>query len=276
MTDNVNSTTGAQQGSIIPLWHFTFPSPRLDEEPSYREHFLDDDIRQITAVIYATMALFLTLNIIDFSTLEDNPLLGSGIVLRFVVMILGFVLIRFMGSIRRPSMVDWSTIIYATCIAILIVIYHSTGDVSGIRITAIVTLFILIVYIAFPSYAVWGLLPVLILLLGEANAVFSSESDDLIGNRAVMVAAGLFATLMGIMASAYHHRARYQAFRAIGEVKTLSGLLPICSNCKKIRDDQGYYQQIELYVMDHSQAEFSHGVCPECITTLYPDFKKKT
>jgi hypothetical protein len=64
-------------------------------------------------------------------------------------------------------------------------------------------------------------------------------------------------------------------FRAIGEVKTLSGLLPISSNCKKIRDEKGYYQQIELYVMGHSEAEFSHRVCPECITALYPDFKRK-
>ena len=58
---------------------------------------------------------------------------------------------------------------------------------------------------------------------------------------------------------------------ALAEVKTLSGLLPICAACKKIRDDKGYWNQIEGYIQEHSDAEFSHGVCPECTTKLYPD-----
>jgi PAS domain S-box-containing protein len=51
---------------------------------------------------------------------------------------------------------------------------------------------------------------------------------------------------------------------ALAKVKTLKGLLPICAWCKKIRDDQGYWQQIEAYLHDHSEADFSHGICPEC------------
>jgi len=52
---------------------------------------------------------------------------------------------------------------------------------------------------------------------------------------------------------------------ALAEVKTLHGLLPICASCKKIRDDSGYWTQVEVYVMDRSDAEFTHGICPECI-----------
>jgi PAS domain S-box-containing protein len=59
--------------------------------------------------------------------------------------------------------------------------------------------------------------------------------------------------------------------KALSEVKKLSGLLPICSSCKKIRDDKGYWNQIESYIRDHSEAEFSHGICPECVEKLYPD-----
>jgi DNA-binding response OmpR family regulator len=51
---------------------------------------------------------------------------------------------------------------------------------------------------------------------------------------------------------------------ALSRVKTLQGLLPICSYCKKIRDDQNYWQQVEGYISDHSEAQFSHGICPEC------------
>lgn len=58
---------------------------------------------------------------------------------------------------------------------------------------------------------------------------------------------------------------------ALAEVKTLSGLLPICASCKKIRDDKGYWNQIESYIRNHSEAEFSHSICPECVTKLYPE-----
>lgn len=60
--------------------------------------------------------------------------------------------------------------------------------------------------------------------------------------------------------------------KALAQVKKLSGLLPICASCKKIRDDKGYWQQIEGYIRDHSEAEFSHGICPECAKKLYPEF----
>ncbi len=55
------------------------------------------------------------------------------------------------------------------------------------------------------------------------------------------------------------------------EITRLRGMLPICSSCKKIRDDKGYWNQIEVYIKEHSDAEFSHGICPECIKKLYPD-----
>jgi hypothetical protein len=58
---------------------------------------------------------------------------------------------------------------------------------------------------------------------------------------------------------------------ALAKVKTLSGFLPICMSCKKIRNDKGYWEQVEVYIRDHSEAEFSHGICPECMKKLYPD-----
>ena len=62
---------------------------------------------------------------------------------------------------------------------------------------------------------------------------------------------------------------------ATDEVKTLSGFLPICASCKKIRDDKGYWNQIESYIREHSDAEFSHSICPECAKTLYGGYMKK-
>jgi sigma-B regulation protein RsbU (phosphoserine phosphatase) len=62
--------------------------------------------------------------------------------------------------------------------------------------------------------------------------------------------------------------------QALDQIKTLRGILPICSSCKKIRDDQGYWNQVEVYVRDHTEAEFTHGICPECVKKLYPWIKQ--
>ena len=61
---------------------------------------------------------------------------------------------------------------------------------------------------------------------------------------------------------------------ALQQVKTLQNLLPICASCKKIRDDYGYWHQVESYMHSHAGVEFSHSICPECRKTLYPSLGK--
>lgn len=62
---------------------------------------------------------------------------------------------------------------------------------------------------------------------------------------------------------------------ALAKVKLLSGFIPICASCKKIRDDTGYWQQVEAYIQKHSNAEFSHSICPDCSHKLYPELYPK-
>ena len=62
---------------------------------------------------------------------------------------------------------------------------------------------------------------------------------------------------------------------ALARIKTLKGLLPICASCKKIRDDKGYWQKVELYISEHTEAEFTHGICPDCMHRLYPEYTVK-
>ncbi len=87
---------------------------------------------------------------------------------------------------------------------------------------------------------------------------------------------GVLAAVMDIRE---HKRAEEERERLIAElqealakIKTLKGLIPICASCKNVRDDQGYWQQVEVYIREHSEAEFSHGLCPDCARELYPEF----
>jgi len=75
-------------------------------------------------------------------------------------------------------------------------------------------------------------------------------------------------------AEAEKEEAMLRLQEAMSKIKTLSGMLPICASCKKIRDDRGYWKQLESYIRDHSEADFSHSLCPECAVKLYPEFYK--
>jgi hypothetical protein len=94
-------------------------------------------------------------------------------------------------------------------------------------------------------------------------------------------------SMAGVCGLAIENARRYQAIKntenqlrkekeklekALSEVKTLSGLIPICSHCKKIRDDKGYWNQVEAYIQQHSDAKFSHGICKDCMQRYYADY----
>jgi hypothetical protein len=62
-----------------------------------------------------------------------------------------------------------------------------------------------------------------------------------------------------------------ELLQALEQVRTLSGIVPICMHCKNIRDDKGYWEKVEAYVSSHTDARFSHGICPECLKKHYPE-----
>jgi K+-sensing histidine kinase KdpD len=93
----------------------------------------------------------------------------------------------------------------------------------------------------------------------------------------------IFAALSLLVASIEHHRqiaisrlenANRDLLRAVEEIKTLRGILPICAHCKQIRSDKGIWVQLEKYIRDHSEADFTHSICPSCLLLHYPDFAK--
>jgi sigma-B regulation protein RsbU (phosphoserine phosphatase) len=98
----------------------------------------------------------------------------------------------------------------------------------------------------------------------------------------VDIVAGLDAGANDYVAKPFDHgelRARVEVGRRMVEMrselaaKTLKGIVPICASCKNIRDDRGFWNRVENYVRDHTEAEFSHAVCPDCMKRLYPQFK---
>jgi len=93
--------------------------------------------------------------------------------------------------------------------------------------------------------------------------------------RAITIAVARFDDLMALRRLNARLEARNEELEeALAQIKTLRGLLPICANCKRIRDDKGHWHPIEAYIRDRSEADFTHGFCPECMKKLYPDFAR--
>lgn len=122
-------------------------------------------------------------------------------------------------------------------------------------------------------------LPVIV-LTGLADETFAMEAISL-GAQDYLVKGSFFDNMLHRAISYSIERQRLDTERerlilelqeTLSKVKQLSGLLPICSSCKKIRDDEGYWTQVEVYMREHTEIDFTHTVCPECTKKLYPEY----
>jgi len=121
----------------------------------------------------------------------------------------------------------------------------------------------------FPDISIWTSHAVTILfstLVGTTAAFFVLTKYRKLNQRTLLELAER------TLVQKEHDRTIGELRRALDGIKVLRGLIPICGSCKRIRDDDGYWNEIESYVRDHSEAEFSHGLCEQCAKRLYPEY----
>lgn len=127
--------------------------------------------------------------------------------------------------------------------------------------------------VAFSIQAVWLIFRIIHTIFMESPMVDFMKAPAFHGITVIVFLSGNILVVIGLIVLNFQ-RVELDWAAAMAEIKTLRGLIPICSSCKKIRDDHGMWNQIELYIQNHSDAEFSHGICPECMKKLYPEFVK--
>ena len=275
----------SDQNSSRAVWRFLFAARPADEELTYRNFYLADDIKQLRGISFVSIGFILALTLKDLLDLKTNPELLNGILIRTVVILVGVFTIWILTKPLSPRQVDFTAGIFAASVALGLLSIHLLPGISTARMISIGTLFIMTVHIAIPTYATTLAIPIMIFIFGDWFILYLPGREHLSDFRILAPIIYLFAQYIAVLASAYHHRVRFQAFAnleqqirlnfklqlARSQIKLLSGMLPICANCKKIRDDQGYYRQIEEYITEHSEAVFTHGICPQCIKELYPE-----
>jgi len=273
MTEKSNKAV-APLVSNLPIWQFMFAYRPKSEERSFRQHYLDADIKQVISITLTVVVLMVVMSVADYPNMTEISGLGAGIVARFVLLIAGVFVFWLITRFHKVLTVDLSVASYAFLAACCVVAFNMAADISAVRIGMVSTLFIFVANITYPVYSLYILPAVLVVMLGDTVVLMDSSREDLAQYWQIMIIVFAFAEVMSLFASAHLQRTRYAAFRALAEVKTLSGMIPICAHCNKIRDDSGYYQQLEKYISAHSGAVFSHGVCPDCVEEFYGEYRK--
>lgn len=259
----------------IDLWKYTFNSRSADEERAYREHYLDTDIRHLNTTFYAVTIVIAAMSVLDITLLSEQPGLLLGLIFKLSFLFMTVAVVLIVNRARKAWVLDLCVVVYAIIYATGVVMAHAFGEYSAARMSVIITLCIFTAHIAFPVYIAYLLPPVVIGAIGESIILFTTDRTDLIQVRPLMLVVFVFGCVLTVIASALHHRTRWSSFRALQEVKVLSGFLPICASCKQIRDDNGYYQEIEKYISERSEIVFSHGICPDCKEEYYGEFLSK-
>jgi hypothetical protein len=264
----------------IRFWG-SFASPEMEKQ--YRREKLAEDLKhaRFLLLIFVASTVMFLLN--DWRLRGGTPLfliLAGSRALAIAISVV--VLFRLRNSIAPESLDVW--LLSWSSMALAWVLYVGSTRPLYWMNHALSVLVIVAVSLLVPMRGTFQAWAATLFGVGELVLFVSKRPDSfmLMGN----VTALLLAIIIGLVSSRKLHRTNRQAFAAsvserdtigkleaaLAEVRKLEGILPICAGCKKIREGESNWKSLESYVSAHSEARFSHGLCPECRDRLYPDY----
>ena len=249
-------------------------------EACFRSSNRPQEVRQATIALGLVIAATLPFIPSDYRAAGWSRLFWLFLAMRITWMLLsGAVLALFRRGVPAPLMdrilTAWCLICGLGC---LFIGYTRPAIFLVGCFLAGITLMLMLFFVLPLPFDLQITVCVLGLLVDTYLLVLRQADLDPVSQRAIVVNC-LLANFVGAMGSWHVHRLRRREFtalqreiglrsglqEALSQVRTLQGCLPICMHCKSVRDDKGYWQQVEVYVREHSMAEFTHGICPKCV-----------
>ena len=175
-----------------------------------------------------------------------------------------------MTEYSKPEFVDLLICYLLSLIILVVDCSLPLGIAGGVPYVAMILLTVLIPRVRHTFYA--GLWCSLLVLVGVFGSPSGGEISHVIANRVLALFAIWVTAGLGIrwkILSLRHQKALREREKALMEVRILKGLIPICSCCKKICNESGLWDDLEVYIRGHSEADFTHGFCPNCADELY-------
>ncbi|MDH5588406.1 MAG: hypothetical protein OEZ65_10680 [Gemmatimonadota bacterium] len=255
---NARRISGGGQGKRRQTRGMT---PEPFDEAAFQEWYLPERKRVIVPASILTGILSVALVATDPFTFGVDP--GFGVVaairvgLASVILGMLWILVRS----RRPAMVD--RVLFATWAlgSVFVVVIHGMQAPTGLAHQLVDMLLVLVAYML-PNRLPLQVIPAVVLSI-SAGLTTPATGEPLV----VVIPAYVVAHAIGIVVSRSMEKTARTRFQAFQEIRALRGIIPICATCKRIRDDQGFWSQVEEYITRHSEALFSHGMCPECTDT---------
>jgi hypothetical protein len=256
-----------------------------DLEERFRLDALERDRTQAVVVLALVVVIITGFIALDLRLLQSSVALQIATASRCVAAIVALVAIWMIRRLSSARSFDRIVLVFAMvhiCHMLIVNALRPT-DYVAVIVWDVITIFG--IYLVLPAPLHVQILLAL-LLTGGGGVLWLMYRPALAGayETVAVLAAYCFPNAFGIFVSRLLHRSRRQQFvlltqerkarkeleTALAEVKTLRGIIPICSYCGKIRNDEGYYEAVEEYIMEHSDAVFSHTYCPECFAKYYP------
>lgn len=269
-----------QEADAVDSWR-RFRS--ADLESQYRHQQAPYDTLQST--IFLTVILLSAVAL----TLSDYRLFGlSALFWKLAIVRAGFASLSLWVIARLQRGVAPATlhrlVLFWSLLLVVYNIFIASTRPPGYLIQAVLNVFlVLMCYLILALPLTLQIIPATLMSIGNIALVIwlSAPADQL--TSAAIIGAFVLANILGALTARQVHYWKRRQFvtmlrqaelsakleQALAEIKTLRGILPICSHCKRVRDDTGYWQQVEVYVRDRSYAEFSHSICPTCIDRHY-------
>ena len=265
-------------------------------EAGYAEYEYHKNLRHLRMIMVLGIILYSIFFLLDFYVaLEQTTAFGIIrllIVSPFVIVMLGVTFLPVFKKIQKYIMISCVLITSGGYIAMGIM---ASGEMHVIYLIGVLVCLIFnynLTRIPFPHALLTGVLVSLLYCLIQIQWGNLSMTEELVYLISFLSVQPILATIS--YTSEYSNRRSFylmnqlsqqhkemedinvQLKEAIDHVKQLGGLLPICAECKNIRDDKGYWNQIEAYISEHSEAEFSHSICPDCASKLYPEYQNES
>ena len=256
-------------------------------EHLYRQQFLPQDRKQVVTILSIITLLSLPFIITDYTLFGYNPAFFKLLAARVLFLTAELTILLFLMKEKNEKIFD---VFVFVAIMILVSFEHFVeySRPQGFSMFMLLDLaLVMSIYIAFPNRVLYQLIPALGLSFATVLRILIKSSESSFISINAIVVSLVCVNLIGYIISRRFHTTRRMQFElwmrekklrnelqeAFENIKVLKGLLPICASCKKIRDDKGYWNQIETYIKEHSEADFSHGICPECAKKLYPEIE---
>jgi hypothetical protein len=267
--------------SVIEFWG-RFASS--DTEERFRSEYLVEDSK--TAAFLALIYILSTVVFVCIDWGLKAPTFLILLVPRSVILLSSTALVLRLRYPITPRLLDRWLLGWFSLNLLMELYVHSTRAASETAVASI--LFVWVLTFLVPMRFSYQSGTAIVATFAFMGLIIYQKPEP--SSLAAILISLTLALAIGLVCSRRLHRARRQSFAAhlleretgvlleaaLAQLKTLEGILPICSACKKIREDDGAWVALDEYVSDHSTARFSHGMCPDCIARLYPNYSPQS